>query len=164
MTVLSAKNNSKRPELQNYWTSGPLIQASFYTQSQSIIQITLSLAERFSCHIFGTHYHKEILEWMENYSKRKEGKELPLDFTKLSPFTIKGLLAIKKIPLGGCASYGEIAALAGKEKGARAIGNVCNKNPYPLVIPCHRVIQSNGSLGGFAYPIEMKQLLLDFES
>lgn len=101
---------------------------------------------------------------MENYSKREKGKELPLDFKKLSPFTIKGLLAIKKIPLGGCASYGEIAALAGKEKGARAIGNVCNKNPYPLVIPCHRVIQSNGFLGGFAYPIEMKQLLLDFES
>ncbi|MDN3509446.1 MAG: MGMT family protein [Candidatus Neptunochlamydia sp.] len=164
MTVLSTNNNSKRPEIQKYWNSGPPIQASFYTQLSSIFQIILSPAYSFSCHIFGSHHHEEILEWMENYSKRKEGKELPLDFAKLSLFTIKGILAIKKIPLGGCSSYREIAALAGKEKGARAIGNVCNKNPYPLVIPCHRVIQSNGSLGGFAYPIEMKQLLLDFES
>ena len=84
MTVLSTKNNSKRPEIQNYWTSGPLIQASFYTQYQSITQVTLSFAERFSCHIFGSHHHKEILEWMENYSKREKGKELPLDFKKLS--------------------------------------------------------------------------------
>lgn len=164
MTVLSTKNNSKRAEVQETWTSGPPIQASFYTKLSSIIQITLSPAERFSCHIFGSHHHKEILEWMENYSKGEKSEELPLDFTKLTPFTLKGLLAIKTIPLGRCASYGEIAALAGQEKGARAIGNVCNKNPFPLVIPCHRVIQGNGSLGGFAYPIEMKQSLLDFES
>lgn len=158
------KNFTQNTKIQEYWTSGPPIQASFYTESSSIVQITLSYAKRFSCHVFGNKLHKEILEWMESYSKREEGKKLPLDFTKLSPFTIKGLLAIKRIPLGRCASYGEIAALVGKEKGARAIGNVCNRNPYPLVIPCHRVIRGDGLLGGFAYPIEMKQLMLDFES
>ena len=101
---------------------------------------------------------------MESYAKREKVQELPLDFSGLTPFTLKGLLAIKKIPFGECASYGEIAALAGHEKGARAIGNVCNKNPFPLVIPCHRVIYGSGSIGGFAYQLSMKQLMLDFES
>ncbi|QVL58098.1 MAG: MGMT family protein [Simkaniaceae bacterium] len=164
MTVLSTKSNSKQLEVQESWTSGPSILTSFFTKNNSITRIVLAQAKGFSCRIIGNNLENEIFEWMERYSKREKGRNLPLDLSMMTPFTKKGLLAIKRIPFGGVASYGEIASLAGQEKGARAIGNVCNKNPYPLVIPCHRVIQGNGAIGGFAYPIEMKQLLLDFES
>ncbi|MEM8727357.1 MAG: MGMT family protein [Chlamydiota bacterium] len=163
--MLSTKNSGKRSEIEKYRTLGPPpVQVSFYTRSSSIFRITLAAGDRFGYRIFGDHYRREISDWIESYAQRKEGKKLPLDFAKLSPFMIRGLLAIGNIRFGHCASYGEIAALAGREKGARAIGNVCNQNPYPLVIPCHRVVRSNGSLGGFAYPIEMKRSLLAFEA
>lgn len=163
MIVHSIENNSKELEVQEFWTSGPSIQATFFTKNHTITRIVLAEASRFSCHILGYNLKDEILEWMERYSKRGLGKDLPLDFSTMTRFTKKGLLAIKSIPFGKKMSYGEIASLAGQEKGARAIGNVCNKNPYPLVIPCHRVIQGTGAIGGFAYPLKMKHSLLDFE-
>ena len=162
--MLSIKGNAEQPEIQKSWSSGPSILATFYVERSSIIRINLALAKRFSCQIFGNNLQEKILEWMEHYSKKEKCQELPLDFTKLTPFTIKGLLAIQTITMGRQASYGKIAALTGKEKAARAIGNICNRNPFPLVIPCHRVVQRDGSIGGFAYPLEIKRLLLNFES
>ncbi len=164
MTVLCAEINLQRPEVQETWTSGPPILATFYTEANAIVRITLAEARRFSCAVVGTGLASEILGWIDLYSKREQGKPLPLNFSSFTPFMKKGLLAIAKIPFGEVASYGEVAFLAGQEKGARAIGNVCNKNPYPLIIPCHRVIQGNGSIGGFAYPLQMKKAMLDFEN
>lgn len=143
------------------WVSGPPLHATFYTDQQLITRIVLKKAQQFSCTIVGKKL--TILEWMEGYLQGKS-LPLPLSFSHLSPFTQKGLAAIHSIPFGEVRSYGEVATLAGCEKGARAIGNVCNKNPFPLVIPCHRVIQGNGTLGGFAYPLRMKELLLNYES
>ncbi len=164
MIVHSIENKNQKTEVQETWISGPSILATFYTENNTIVRITLAEAKRLSCAIISKGLESEILEWMILYSKRKTGNPLPLEFTLFSPFMKKGLQAIEKIPFGEVASYGEIASLAGEEKGARAIGNVCNKNPYPLVIPCHRVIQGNGSLGGFDYPLKMKELMLEFET
>ncbi len=140
----------------------PSIAALFQVERGLITRITLSLAKAF--HYETNALHHEIDAWMEAYLNREKGPELPLDFSSLTPFMIKGLTAIRSVPMGEVASYGEIAALAGSAKGARAIGNVCNKNPFPLVIPCHRIIQGDGTLGGFAYSLKLKQTLLDFES
>jgi len=71
---------------------------------------------------------------------------------------------IEKVPYGETISYGELAANAGNPGSARAAGNACGKNPIPLVIPCHRVIASNGKLGGFTGGLEMKMFLLNIES
>lgn len=153
---------TKHQELEPHtWGSGPPLHATFYTSHQSVTRIVLRHAKAFSCTIYGKPLN--ILEWMEGYL---QGKSLPvpLNLSPLSPFSQKGLAAIRSIPFGEVRSYGEVAKLAGCEKGARAIGNVCNKNPFPLVIPCHRVIQGNGTIGGFAYPLLMKQLLLNYES
>lgn len=160
MTVLLEETNLKEPEIQK-WVSGPPLHVTFYTDQQSITRIILRKAEQFSCTIFGEKL--TIIEWMEGYLQGKS-LPLPLNLSNLSPFTQIGLAAIRSIPFGEVRSYGEVATLAGCEKGARAIGNVCNKNPFPLVIPCHRVIQGNGGLGGFAYPLQMKELLLNYES
>ncbi|MGO8697887.1 MAG: methylated-DNA--[protein]-cysteine S-methyltransferase [Limisphaerales bacterium] len=71
--------------------------------------------------------------------------------------------ALQRIAFGETRSYGELAAEAGKPGGARAIGQAVGSNPICLVIPCHRVIAADGSLGGFAYGVEMKRRLLELE-
>ena len=73
---------------------------------------------------------------------------------------------IEKIPYGETRSYKDIAVLIGKPKSARAVANACAKNPTPIKRPCHRVICSNGQLGGYSGPggIETKKKLLERES
>ena len=65
-------------------------------------------------------------------------------------FQIKVWKAISKIPRGQVRTYKELAKLIKKPKASRAVANACGKNPYPIKIPCHRVIRSDGSLGGYS--------------
>jgi len=65
-------------------------------------------------------------------------------------FQIKVWKAISKIPRGQVRTYKELAKLIKKPKASRAVANACSKNPYPIKIPCHRVIRSDGSLGGYS--------------
>lgn len=68
-----------------------------------------------------------------------------------------------QIPAGQTMSYGELARYAGHPGAARAVGSVCKHNPLPIIIPCHRVIKSNGGLGEYALGIKLKQQLLRHE-
>ncbi|MFH1663579.1 MAG: MGMT family protein [archaeon] len=70
---------------------------------------------------------------------------------------------IKKIPKGKISTYEEISKAVGKPKAFRAVGNACNKNPFSPRVPCHRVVKSNGSLGGFASGTKKKIQLLKKE-
>jgi len=72
--------------------------------------------------------------------------------------------ALGNIPYGETRSYGHIAALAGNLNAARAVGGACNRNPIQIIIPCHRVIGSNGNLTGYAGGLDVKQKLLEFEA
>ena len=80
-------------------------------------------------------------------------------------FQIKVWNELKKIPKGKTKTYKEIAIKIGFPKAARAVGNACRKNPYPIKIPCHRVIKSNGTLGGYLGSSDFirKKKLLDRE-
>lgn len=71
--------------------------------------------------------------------------------------------AIGEIPWGECRSYGEIAREIGRPGAARAVGGACNRNPVPIIIPCHRVIGSDGSLTGFGGGLDIKARLLERE-
>lgn len=71
--------------------------------------------------------------------------------------------ALMQIPYGETRSYGEIAAMIGKPKAARAVGAACNRNPIWIAIPCHRVVGSSGCLTGYAGGLAMKQALLELE-
>jgi O-6-methylguanine DNA methyltransferase len=82
---------------------------------------------------------------------------------KGSPFQKRVWLALAKIPYGQTRSYKEIARAIGHPKAFRAVGNANGQNSIPLIIPCHRVIESNGGLGGFGHGIGVKRRLLDFE-
>ena len=85
-----------------------------------------------------------------------------LDF-KGTTFQKKVWSALAKIPYGQTRSYKEIARAIGYPKAFRAVGNANGRNSIPLILPCHRVIESNGDLGGFGHGIEIKRRLLDFE-
>lgn len=71
--------------------------------------------------------------------------------------------ATKKIPKGKISTYSQIAFYIGKPKSYRAVGNALNKNPFAPEVPCHRVVKSDGLLGGFAYGINKKRILLKQE-
>ena len=73
------------------------------------------------------------------------------------------LQALLQIPYGQTRSYAQIAAMAGSPKAVRAVGRACAKNPLLLLIPCHRVIGSDGKLSGYAAGVERKRALLDLE-
>lgn len=78
-------------------------------------------------------------------------------------FTDSVLCIVRKIPEGKVTTYGEIAKALGGKKFARAVGNALNRNPYIEKIPCHRVIRSDGSLGGYRNGIREKIRLLEKE-
>lgn len=78
----------------------------------------------------------------------------------LTEFEISVLAELEKIPLGRVTTYQNLAKKVGKPKAARAIGNVMNKNPQAPKVPCHRVVKSNGEIGGYAFGIKKKMALL----
>lgn len=105
----------------------------------------------------------EWLEWVQSYID-KAPKTCPIEIKGgCTPFQTKVLEQLKQIPFGSTSTYGRVATLIGAPKAARAVGNSCRINPLPLLIPCHRVLSTSG-LGGFAYPLSIKKLLLEFES
>lgn len=71
--------------------------------------------------------------------------------------------SLTHIPYGTTHTYKELAETIGKPKASRAVGSACNRNPLPIVIPCHRVIGSSGSLTGYAGGLELKAMLLKME-
>jgi len=87
-----------------------------------------------------------------------------LDLTGASLFRIAVLGAVRSIPYGETRSYAWVAERIGRPKAARAVGGALAKNPLPIVVPCHRVVGSDGSLCGFGGGLEMKRALLDMEA
>jgi len=70
---------------------------------------------------------------------------------------------LSKIPLGKVSTYGDIARALGHPRAARAVGRIIANNPNPILIPCHRVVKSNGEIGGFAYGQQRKKEILEKE-
>jgi methylated-DNA-[protein]-cysteine S-methyltransferase len=86
-----------------------------------------------------------------------------VDFDRASRFQQSVWQVARSIPYGETRSYGWVAAQMGLPKAARAVGQALGRNPLPIVIPCHRVISSNGGLGGFSAGLEMKRYFLNLE-
>ncbi|NLL95274.1 MAG: methylated-DNA--[protein]-cysteine S-methyltransferase [Thermoplasmatales archaeon] len=73
------------------------------------------------------------------------------------------MATVSRIPYGETESYSGLAAALGRPGAARAVGNACARNPVPVIVPCHRVVRSDGSVGGFAAGVGMKERLLALE-
>jgi AraC family transcriptional regulator of adaptative response/methylated-DNA-[protein]-cysteine methyltransferase len=132
-------------------------------RQQNLIQ---TLTQEFSR---ATIIHNDLncKDWLESILNLIAGKEadsdLPLDIRGTS-FQQQVWQELQKIPYGETRTYREIANNLGKPKATRAIGNACGANPVAIIIPCHRVVRSDGSLGGYRWGIECKQKLLDRET
>ena len=70
---------------------------------------------------------------------------------------------LSEVPKGKVTTYGELSKAVGLKNGQRYIGNVMNKNPYPVIIPCHRVVMSDGKIGGYYYGADVKTKMLNKE-
>ena len=111
----------------------------------------------------GTNLNTEVKDQVLNYFY---GKRKSLDFPVVhinTPFRKRVLEAERNIPYGQTRSYGEVANLVGCPEAIRAVGSANANNPLPLYYPCHRIINSNGTLGGFGWGVDVKQYLLDLE-
>lgn len=75
-----------------------------------------------------------------------------LDLDRVGDFERRLYLVLRTVPPGQTVSYGELAARLGEPNGAQAVGQAMGKNPWPIAVPCHRVVGSNGKLGGFSAP------------
>jgi AraC family transcriptional regulator of adaptative response/methylated-DNA-[protein]-cysteine methyltransferase len=93
---------------------------------------------------------------------RSQSAEVPLDVSG-SRFEERVWQALRQIPRGETASYSEIARRLGSPRAARAVARACADNPAPLVIPCHRVIEKSGSIGGYGGGVSRKRALLERE-
>lgn len=138
------------------FSAGPSLIA---TQSAGTIRLALHDGSGLVCKDFP----KAWLDWVDSYVQGGQTEPIDLNLEHLSPFRQEVLKALREVPRGSTVTYGELASNAGKPGAARAVGSSCRLNPYPLLIPCHRVVASNG-LGGFAYPLNIKLLLLEFDS
>ena len=89
--------------------------------------------------------------------------DVDLELSWVTPFRREVLLACAAIPRGQVATYAELARRVGSPNAARAVGNTMRTNPIPIVIPCHRIVGSNGSLTGFGGGLDVKAQLLKME-
>jgi len=105
-------------------------------------------------------WREEVVDYLRG-GRREFSEELAREAGEQgeTEFARAVLAEMARIPYGTARSYGEIAVLAGYPRAARAVGTVCRKNKYPIVIPCHRVVGGNG-IGGYAFGLDMKRELL----
>jgi methylated-DNA-[protein]-cysteine S-methyltransferase len=98
----------------------------------------------------------------EYFAGRRQEFDLPLDL-RVPPFPADVLRELALVPYGRTETYGTLAARAGRPRAARAVGTIMNRNPIPIVLPCHRIVGANGSLTGYAGGLEVKRRLLELE-
>jgi methylated-DNA-[protein]-cysteine S-methyltransferase len=103
---------------------------------------------------------REIDEYFEG---RRREFDLPIDWALTGDFTRRVLTATAAIPFGQVSTYGAVAAQAGNPKASRAAGRALGANPIPIVVPCHRVIGTNGRLTGYTGGLDRKIALLELE-
>jgi methylated-DNA-[protein]-cysteine S-methyltransferase len=104
---------------------------------------------------------KEIDEY---FAGRRTGFDLALDFSLSHGFRRLVLSRLAAITYGHTESYAQVAKAAGNPKAVRAVGTACATNPLPIVVPCHRVVRSDGSLGQYVGGADMKKVLLTLEA
>jgi methylated-DNA-[protein]-cysteine S-methyltransferase len=99
----------------------------------------------------------------EYFAGSRQSFDVTLDLALLADFNRRVLRELARVPYGEVVTYGELASRAARPRAARAVGTVMNRNPLPIVLPCHRVIGANGKLVGYAGGLERKEALLRLE-
>jgi methylated-DNA-[protein]-cysteine S-methyltransferase len=130
------------------------------TPVEDLIQGSFAGASPGSCPPI-TQLGERVQSFLEGEALRFELDLVALE--SCSDFQRRVLLAEHQIPRGWVSTYGRIARHLGKPGGARAVGGALAHNPFPIIVPCHRAVRSDGQLGGFQGGQKMKRALLEFE-
>jgi methylated-DNA-[protein]-cysteine S-methyltransferase len=120
------------------------------------------LARSFGVRVLRVPLDAVRRELDEYFDGRRREFDLPLDL-RVAPFHEAVLQELSRVPYGRTATYGTLAAKVGRPRAARAVGTVMNRNPLPIVLPCHRIVGANGSLTGYAGGLHVKRALLELE-
>lgn len=99
----------------------------------------------------------------EYFAGERREFDVTLDWSGVRGFTRAALEAVREIPYAETASYGEVAVAAGSPRAARAVGTACATTPFSIIVPVHRVVRSDGTLGGYGGRSDIKRFLLDLE-
>jgi methylated-DNA-[protein]-cysteine S-methyltransferase len=129
-------------------------------------RVLQSLSDRISPRILNApaRLDSTARELEEYFAGRRYAFDVPLDWRLSSGFRSTVLHRLADIGYGHTATYAAVAQLAGSAKAVRAVGTACATNPLPVVVPCHRVVRSDGSLGGYVGGVEAKRTLLTLEA
>lgn len=105
-----------------------------------------------------------VVEQLSEYFQgRRNTFDVPVDVSHLTPFARDVLQATAAVPSGGIATYSEIAKLIGNPGASRAVGNALGRNPIPIILPCHRVVPADHSIGKYTGGVDIKVKLLSLE-
>jgi methylated-DNA-[protein]-cysteine S-methyltransferase len=121
-----------------------------------------SLAHTFGPRVLRSPLDEVRRELDEYFEGTRHEFDLTLD-VRVAPFHADVLAELARVPYGRTETYGSLAAKVGRPRAARAVGTVMNRNPIPIVLPCHRILGANGSLTGYAGGLDVKLRLLQLE-
>jgi len=145
-------------------TDAGLVRVAFASEDHDTVLQTLS--DRISPRVLHAPARLDAAarELDEYFAGRRHRFDLPLDWQLAHGFRRTVLTHLPDIGYGRTASYAAVAQLAGNPKAVRAVGTACATNPLPVVVPCHRVVRSDGSLGGYLGGVDAKRFLLTLEA
>jgi len=145
-------------------TDRGVIRVAYATEDHDAV--LQSLADRISPRILAAparldHVAQELEEYFDG---RRQRFDVPLDWRLSAGFRSTVLHHLPEIGYGHTASYAAVARLAGSPKAFRAVGSACAANPLPVIVPCHRVVRSDGGMGGYLGGAQAKRILLSLEA
>jgi methylated-DNA-[protein]-cysteine S-methyltransferase len=121
-----------------------------------------AVARIFGARVLRSPLDRVRRELDEYFAGSRRIFDLPLDL-RVPPFHEAVLAELARVPYGRTDTYGHLASLVGRPRAARAVGTVMNRNPIPIVLPCHRILGANGSLTGYGGGLDAKRRLLELE-
>lgn len=135
-------------------------------ESEGHDQVLQRLSDRLSPRILEAPSRlEEAARQLEAYFEhRLTHFDVPVDLVLSSGFRRDVLSRLREVAFGSTVSYAKLAALSGNPKASRAVGSACATNPIPIIVPCHRVVRSDGSLGGYLGGLDAKRYLLGLEA
>ena len=141
-----------------------LVRVAYGTEGHDAVLQTL--ADRISPRVLRApaRLSAAVRQLEEYFAGRRTAFELPLDLRLAAGFRRAVLTQLRQVGYGTTASYATVAAATGSPRAVRAVGTACATNPLPVVVPCHRVVRSDGALGNYVGGVAVKRTLLDLEA
>jgi methylated-DNA-[protein]-cysteine S-methyltransferase len=145
-------------------TDQGLVRVAFAVQDHDAV--LCELADRISPRVLRApaRLDETVRQLEEYFTGRRTGFDLPLDWRLSRGFRREVLAHLPVIGYGRTETYAQVATAAGRPRAVRAVGTACATNPLPIVVPCHRVVRSDGTSGGYAGGPEAKRTLLTLEA